>query len=65
MRCGRITQESKTRAEVISLLIDDFEVTQDELDVAIESAQTHFEKNTRLLEIISTERISIEMNLAI
>jgi len=50
---------------VISLLIDDFEVTQDELDVAIESAQTHFEKNTRLLEIISTERISIEMNLAI
>ena len=47
-------QESKTRAELIKLLIDDFEVTQDELDVAIESAQTHFEKNTRLLEIIST-----------
>ena len=46
-------QQSKARLEPIDLLISDFEATQERLSHAIASAQSHSDKNTRLLEILS------------
>ena len=47
-------QQSRVRAELIGLLIDDFEVTADGLDEAIALAEKKAEENTRFLRIIST-----------
>lgn len=48
-------QEVAARSALIDLLIDDFEVTQMRLHQAIESAQLHFDENSRLLTVISED----------
>ena len=45
-------QESKTRSELIDLLIVDFDVTAARLREGLEAAQTHIDQNKRFLEII-------------
>jgi len=47
-------QESKTRSELIELLIVDFDVTALRLGEAIAAHQTHIDQNKRFLEIISS-----------
>jgi len=47
-------QESKTRSELIGLLIVDFDVTAARLREGIAAHQTHIDQNKRFLEIISS-----------
>ena len=46
-------QESRVRAELLESLIDDFEVTRERLAASIQTAQSHYERNTRFLKAIS------------